>query len=62
MEDLYSCRALLDSLGMHQTKVIAKVRGGGCGASSSTCWIGSSGNEDKRQQQLWAVAAVGKVG
>ncbi|PRW57674.1 Pyruvate kinase [Chlorella sorokiniana] len=25
VEDLYSCRALLDSLGMHQTKVIAKI-------------------------------------
>ncbi len=27
VEDLYTCRALLDSLGMNQTKIIAKVGG-----------------------------------
>jgi len=33
-EDLYAARAFLDSLGMHQTKLIAKVtagQGGGMG-------------------------------
>lgn len=37
VEDLYSCRALLDSLGMHQTKIIAKVPAGPAGPAGPAC-------------------------